>query len=268
MAFLTTHDINLYYECHGDGPPLMLIAGLASDAQSWMPVVPALSRHFTLILPDNRGAGQTRPLDAPISIKAMAQDHAALITHLGYSTLHVAGHSMGGAIALELALQRPDLVDHLVLAATNARLSKRNRVLFNDLDTLRQTSVDKVLWYKMLFQWLFKPTFFDDEKKVEDAAKLACAYRFAQSDLNFSRQLQAAYAVDFRDSLKDISAQTLVLLAQMDVLFPIDEAKSALKNIPNSTIHIIENTAHSIHWDNPEAFSEALIDFLPKLNEL
>ncbi len=267
MAVLNTNGIELFYERRGEGPPLMLIAGIASDSQSWMPVVERLSNKFSLIMPDNRGAGRTRPLDSPISIGKMAQDCAALIEYLGFEKVHVAGHSMGGAIALELTLQSAHLVDHLVLAATRAKLSMRNRVLFDDMAALRLGGVDKVLWYKMLFQWLFGVPFFANDRRVTEAAKLAIAYPHAQTAENFVRQLEAVKQADFRDDLGKIDVPTLLVLARNDLLFPLDEAKKSLKDIANAQIRIIENAAHSVHWDNPAAFCAAVENFVltPKM---
>jgi pimeloyl-ACP methyl ester carboxylesterase len=262
MAIFNTNEIALYYECHGSGPPLMLIAGLASDGQSWMPVVEALSPYFTLILPDNRGAGRTRPPDAPISIVQMADDCAALADHLGHKSLFVAGHSMGGAIAMTLALKNPQKVDRLVLAAMAAKMSSRNKILFKDMSALRQNGVDMQLWYKMLFQWLFHPSFFGDEKRVNEATALSLAYAHAQSDENFARQLEAVGAVDFRATLHTLQTRTLVLLACDDLLFPLAGAKAMLADLPDAEFEIIDHAGHSLHWDNPDAFCAALKAFL------
>ncbi len=262
MPYLKTRGARLYYECHGNGPPLLLIAGIASDSQSWFPVMDTLARHFTLILPDNRGAGRTRTQDTSFSIDTMADDCAALIAHLGHARVHVAGHSMGGAIAQNLAIRHPQLVDRLVLAATGAVMSMRNRILFNDLNALRQNGINMLLWYKMLFQWLFRPAFFEDERAVNGAAEQALAYVHAQSHDDFSRQLAAAMAVDHRNDLDQISAPTLVLAPRLDLLFGMKDAQGLGAAIAEARVQVIENAAHSLHWDNPQAFCDALRAFL------
>ena len=262
MATLKTGDIELYYECHGSGPPLMLIAGIASDSQSWMPVVPELARHFTLVLPDNRGAGRTGPDTAPLTIPAIARDCAALMTHLGHERMHVLGHSMGGAIAQTLVLEHPERVDHLVLAATGAKLSMRNRILFNDLSALRQGGVDPLLWYKILFQWLFRPAFFADERAVNGAAEQALAYAYAQSGDNFARQLAAAQKVDHREQLGQIAAPTLVMAAEDDLLFSPAAVRALSQAIAGARFALVKNAAHSLHWDNPHGFCAVVREFL------
>ena len=78
MASFSVNGVNLYYEVHGSGEPLLLIAGLASDSQSWLPVVEELASYYQVILPDNRGVGRTEPQDVEISIKAIAEDCLAI----------------------------------------------------------------------------------------------------------------------------------------------------------------------------------------------
>ena len=264
MPYLNTSGARLYYECHGHGPALMLIAGIASDSQSWLPVVDRLSRQFTLILPDNRGAGRTSTEAPELSISGMADDCAALIAHLGHERVHVAGHSMGGAIAQSLAIRHQHRVNRLVLAATGPVLSMRNRILFQDLDSLRQSGVDMLLWYKMLFQWLFKPAFFEDPRAVNGAAEQALAYAYAQDHDQFSRQLAAAMAVDYSEALGTIRSPTLILAPQLDLLFHMEDAQALCNAIADAQVQVIEDAAHSLHWDNPQAFCTALQDFLLK----
>ena len=101
-------DASLHYEIIGDGPPLLLIAGLASDGASWGPLLAELpERH--LILVDNRGAGRTRST-GPIRFGDLVADIASLIEALGIGPVDVVGHSLGGAIGLWLAAEHPRFV--------------------------------------------------------------------------------------------------------------------------------------------------------------
>jgi pimeloyl-ACP methyl ester carboxylesterase len=121
--------VDIHYEIHGDGAPVLMIAGLASDSQSWQPIVSDLASHYRLITVDNRGAGRTTPQDARVSVRAMADDCVALLAHLGLRSVHMLGHSMGGFVAQDCAIRHPDKVDSLILAATSSSSSRRN----NDL---------------------------------------------------------------------------------------------------------------------------------------
>jgi pimeloyl-ACP methyl ester carboxylesterase len=103
MSVLLTNNIELFYEIRSEGPPLILIAGLASDSQSWEPVMGSLSENFKVISLDNRGVGRTIHQDIDISIEKMTDDCISLLGHLGLESVHVLGHSMGGFVALDMA---------------------------------------------------------------------------------------------------------------------------------------------------------------------
>ncbi len=180
MPTLARPGLELYYEVDGDGPPLPLIAGLASDSQSWAPVRAALARRFRLVLPDPRGAGRSAPADAAVSVDLIAEDCAALLAHLRIESAAVLGHSMGGLVAHRLAVIAPGCVRTLVLAASGA-VDARAALLLGDLAAAREAGVPAELWFRMLFQWLFRPGFFADPRRVADAARLAAAYPYPQS---------------------------------------------------------------------------------------
>src|SRR5262245_65021527 len=95
-------EIEIYYEEHGSGDPLLLIMGLAADSQAWVFQLPAFAERFRTIAFDNRGVGRSSKPAGPYSIHQMADEAAALLDHLGIESAHVIGVSMGGMIAQEL----------------------------------------------------------------------------------------------------------------------------------------------------------------------
>ena len=100
MPMAKVNDLEIYYEIHGEGPPLLLVAGLASDSQSWQPVLDSLAADYQVIVFDNRGVGRTTPQEAGNSISRMADDCVGFARQLGIGKFHLLGHSMGGFIAL------------------------------------------------------------------------------------------------------------------------------------------------------------------------
>jgi 3-oxoadipate enol-lactonase len=125
MPLTLVNEIELYYESHGSGDPLLLIGGLGLAVSEMQPLIEALAAGHRVIAVDNRGAGRSAKPPGPYAIEQMAGDVQALAAHLGLSRAHVLGISMGGRIALALALERPELVDHLVLVSTGARTPRR-----------------------------------------------------------------------------------------------------------------------------------------------
>src|SRR5262245_44886597 len=107
----------MYHERHGEGPPLVLLHGAFGTIEScFAGLLPALARHFEVIAAELQGHGRTRDIARPLGYKEMADDTAVLLEALDIPRAHCVGYSMGGAVGLQLALDRPELVDHLVLA--------------------------------------------------------------------------------------------------------------------------------------------------------
>src|SRR5437870_12883303 len=118
MATAKVDSIELYYEEHGRGGPLLLIMGLAADSTAWMFQVPDFARRYRTIAFDNRGVGRSSRPPGPYTIHQMADDAAGLLDALRIARAHVLGVSMGGSIAQALALRHPERARGLVRART------------------------------------------------------------------------------------------------------------------------------------------------------
>ncbi|MEA4880803.1 MAG: alpha/beta fold hydrolase [Synergistaceae bacterium] len=252
----------LYYEIYGDGPPLLLIAGLGSDSASWQTVVPPLAKHFRVICLDNRGSGRSVCAEGSLSVDLLAEDCAALIGHLGHEKVHVAGHSMGGFIAQRLAVLHPDLADRLVLSATGAKSSRRNVLLFNDLARRLEEGEDSARWFRSLFYWIYTPALFERERALAGALDFALNYPWKQSPAFFRAQVEAIARFDGREGLERISAPVLVLAGEKDLLFPPEECREFAALIPGAKFKILQGAAHSMHAENPRTFAAAVVEFL------
>jgi 3-oxoadipate enol-lactonase len=127
MPTVRIRDIDIYYEIHGAGPPLVIIGGLALDVSEYKAFLPPLAAHATAIVFDNRGAGRTSKPPGPYFIEQMADDTAGLLEYLHLEKADVLGISMGGRIALALTLKYPQQVSRLVLVSTSARVRRHRR---------------------------------------------------------------------------------------------------------------------------------------------
>jgi pimeloyl-ACP methyl ester carboxylesterase len=110
-------DLSLYYEIHGEGRPLIVLHGAYMTIDLMGPIVPGLARTRQVIAPEMQGHGRTADIDRPVTYEAMADDTAALIRHLGIGEADVFGFSMGGGVALQVAIRHPELVRKLVVAS-------------------------------------------------------------------------------------------------------------------------------------------------------
>ena len=120
MPTVRVNDIDMYYEIHGEGEPVVLIAGLNSDHTLYqkLGIIPRLAERYKVVAFDNRGVGQSGKPDIPYSIEMMADDTAGLLHALGIEQAHLLGTSMGGRIATALALRHPQQVKSLILVST------------------------------------------------------------------------------------------------------------------------------------------------------
>ena len=252
------HDrASIHYEVLGEGPPLLLIAGIASDSASWGPLLPLLGGR-TLILIDNRACGQTR-VEGPVTLREMTDDCAALLMHLGLGAVDVVGHSLGGYIAFDLAARYPHQVRRLV-TLTSGAISAAGRVLFRDMARLYFTMVPQD-WFRLLFQWLFSDPFFADEANVAAAAEGSSHYAHRQSPGDFARQVAAidnAHAVD----RAEIVAPILAVAGELDLLAPPRTVIASHAGIADVQYMTIAGAAHSIHWEKPAETAAAISDFL------
>lgn len=112
---MKVNDINMCYEITGAGPPLLLITGIGQDHNAWAMMAPGLAAHFQLVLPDNRGVGQTDMPDVEYTVELMAADMLGLLNALEIESAHAVGHSLGAAIAFEMGRARPDRVKRVVM---------------------------------------------------------------------------------------------------------------------------------------------------------
>lgn len=253
MPSARINGVELYYEIHGTGPPLMLVAGLASDSQSWQPVVAGLSQKYSLILPDNRGTGRTSPQESEGSIQQMADDCVELLRYLNLPSVHLLGHSMGGFVALDCAIRYPERFRNLILAATSAANSERNNILMHDWAAYLESGMDLERWFRNVFYWIFTKQFFQDKETLNGALGYAINYPYPQSKTALKNQVNAISQFNCQTNLENIKSKTLVLYGQEDLLFSPEEI-SVLKAIHGSIFQPIEDAAHSIHMECPEVF--------------
>jgi pimeloyl-ACP methyl ester carboxylesterase len=127
---VTVGDLSMYYEEHGAGPWLVVILGLAGDVGESGELISPLAGHHRVLAFDNRGAGRTGKPDSGYTIEMMADDTAGLLRAVGIEQADVLGISLGGRIAMELAVRHPELVRRLVLASTAARVINNLRRKF------------------------------------------------------------------------------------------------------------------------------------------
>ncbi len=247
----------IHYEIVGEGDPVLLIAGIASDGASWGPLVPLL-RGRQVITIDNRGSGRSK-VEGPIEIFEIADDCAALLEHLGLGAVDVVGHSLGGMIGLLLAVRHPQKVKRLV-TLTSGNISAAARVLFHDMARLYFTMAPAD-WFRLLYQWLFSEPFFADERNVAAAALGSTAYPYRQSPGDFARQVAAIDRLGPTDA-SAVRCPVLAAWAELDLLAKEPGVREMHAGLPDVRFAEIAGAAHSVHWEKPAETAALIRDFL------
>jgi pimeloyl-ACP methyl ester carboxylesterase len=262
MPALARPGVTLHYDTRGRGTPLLLVAGLASDALSWLTVAEPLASRYRTIAPDNRGVGRTVPQDVPVDVDTLADDCAALLDHLGAGRANVVGHSMGGFVAQRLALRHPHLVERLVLVATSDGAGADNVEHFLALADDLDAGVDRATWFRSLFDAIFTRRFMADPTSVDAALHWALDYPYPQSPAAFRRQCEAMAAFDGRADLVRIACPALVIAGREDILFPPERCAAFAARLPGSKLVVLDGAAHAVHTEQPKAFVGAVAGFL------
>ena len=253
---------DLYYEVAGEGPPLLLIAGFSGNTTGWLPVQPALARHFTLIMFDNRGAGRSCVPPGPYTIAQMADDALVLLDHLGVDRAHVLGSSMGGMIAQEFALRHPERLDKLILNVTAARPTPvLTQFLTANIWAIEHGMPpgDRMFW---VLPWMASPAIMTDHEKVEQTLAMRQANPYPAPDAGMIAQAQAIMAHNALDRVGQITAPTLVLSAAEDILTPVAGGRELADAIPGAQFTVLPRGAHVTAAEYPAEVSSALLEFL------
>jgi 3-oxoadipate enol-lactonase len=255
----------LYYEVHGDGPPLVLLMGIGYDSSLWtLAQVPALSTRFQVVLIDNRDAGRSSRADHPYRIADMADDVAALLDALGIHRSHLLGLSMGGLIAQEFALRRADRLDRLVLTGTGAAPARRAVDPIEIWSWIKANDPSGDVFGSQQFVSLFSTAFLRNCDAVGDTAKMLASNPYAMDHEAYARQADAYRHFDALDRLGAITAPTLVIVGEQDLLTPPWIAREVADAIPDARFEVIlgDGSSHVVPIERPDDFNRLVSNFL------
>ncbi|MGA2282084.1 MAG: alpha/beta hydrolase [Candidatus Dormibacteria bacterium] len=221
--------IHIHCEVRGRGRPLLLILGLGADVSEYTALIDQLAARSQVIAFDNRGAGRTDKPDVPYSIELMAADALGVLDTLGVPRACVLGISLGGRIAMELALRHPERVERLILVSTSARVvpSWRRRHLYPILSGMP----------------LFRS-------------------RHPQPRYAFVRQLEASDGYDAGPRLHELGMPTAVMHGRSDRAAPLAMAEEMQREIPGSRLVTFRGGHLFFLIRERQRFVDAVADFV------
>jgi 3-oxoadipate enol-lactonase len=252
--------VGLYVEEHGDGEPLLLVEGLGQSLWAWREQIPVFAQRFRTIAFDTRGTGRSPVPDEPYGIPDLADDAAGI---LDGRAAHLVALSMGGYVALTLALARPELVRKLVLVGTGAggpdRVPRPDhvRAAFAAARGLPHEEYGRATMpYTFAAGWTERtPDRFEEILRARlrhptpyetiDAHMTAC-YRYYDEGCPVER----------------IDAAALVVHGDEDLIVPVENGRMLARRLPNAEYVELAGRGHNVPLEDPDTFNRLVLDFL------
>jgi len=265
MPMMKVNDIELYYQIHGEGTPLVLISGLGYPMWQWHLMVPYLEKHFQVILLDNRGVGNSDKPAGPYTASMLAKDTVGLLDALNIDKAIVMGHSMGGFVAQAMTLEYPERISKLILASTNFGGPHHVPVTPEAMAVLSDVTSDPVTRFK---NGLVVSTAPGWAEKNPEMIQNWIEWRVANpiDPVHYQAQLAIGLALlpeaaAFENKLPNVSVPTLILFGAHDKVVPPANADLLAKQIPDSQIRVLPDAGHFFPIEVPEEAAQVVIQF-------
>lgn len=262
MLKARVNDVALVYELNGAGDPLVLIHGAQSDRSIFNGLLPVFTNQFQVLTFDQRGSGQSEKPDNAYSIAMLADDTAALMDHVGFSSAHIIGVSMGGMIAQEFALRYAQKVRSLVLGCTTPGGPKAIPLAGEGVDSAYST---KELSAEERGRALAEAAFTEGyvEAHPEIVTAMIESRRNRPIDhVGFGHRMKAAFTHDTYERLPQISCPTLVITGKQDTLIAWENSDLLTQRIPNAKSVLLEPAGHVFWIEQPQQSREAMLTFM------
>lgn len=267
MPFATTNGVRTFYRAVGDGPPLLLIAGNGMDHTTFDDQLPAFAEHFRCIVYDMRGIGQSDVPDEGYTTVNMAQDALALLDALDVDRAHVAGYSLGGAIAQEMAATAPERIATLSLYSSFDRPDAYLRLRYDLLlKILLETTPE--IWAMFTAFSAFGDDYINANEKVvrEEIARREARWHSpgAPSKTGLAGHYRAILEHDASRHLAAIRCPTWIAVGSQDPVTPPSYARRMHSAIAGSRLEIFPDRPHRILNFQAAPFTEQALAFLLK----
>ncbi|MBY9019866.1 MAG: alpha/beta hydrolase [Candidatus Lokiarchaeota archaeon] len=274
MSFANVNGVKLSYLIHGVGNPVIFIHGFGAKKEIWKPQIRDISKKYKVITFDLRGTGESDRPDIPYTMKMLAEDIQSLMSAIGIKKAHIVGRSFGGMIAQHLTLMYPEMVDRLVLIATNygredtdwVEIAKTGR-----LEEIEMIQHDPIKAFKQKSKWVFHIKF---RREMEHNPNRKFYNSFSMNDLikestvNPSRiqdivnQAEAMKTHYTLKNLNKIKNKTLLIAASHDRQTPVSVMAEMRDRIPNSELKVIKDSGHFMTLSKASEINKLILNFL------
>ncbi len=242
--YVTVSGLRTYYEVHGAGRPVVLLHGGGMSAESWAQQVPALAEHYRVFVPERRGHGRTPDAEGPMSYAGMADETAALLDELGLREARVVGWSDGGAVAMHLALRRPDLVSKMVVIGAFAN----NDGATEGSAALLSGGEESLAMLHQMFEPLYTALSPDGPGHFKVVLE------------KWLRMWQEGPLLEVAE-LAGIGVPVLVMQGDHDGV-RVEHSAQIARTVPDAQLAVVPGTSHTLPLEKPDLVNRMLLDFL------
>ena len=264
MPLTTVNGVELYHEWHGpvEAPVAVFVNGLLTDVSSWTQHLPYFTERYRCLVYDCRGQGRSSKPDEPYTPRLHAADLAALCDELGIERALFVGLSNGGTALLYLAAERPTLFRALVVSGVFAHADALQQAKLRSWATAMETG-SPALRFDVSMPWVWGTRFLE--------ANLERVMKFRDRALLMPNQaainlIRGAMDHDARAVLPQVSAPTLVLVGDEDVLTPRWLASDLVGRLPNARLEVLAGGGHAAALEDPETFSARVLAFFGEVH--
>ncbi len=259
MPTLRVNGTSIHYLCEGVGPPLLLIHGLGSSGDDWAFQREDFVRAHRLVMPDLRGSGQSAKSPGPYSIALFAADLWALLDALGIESISILGFSLGGAVALEMALAQPTRVRKLVLC--NALANYRTDTWHKWWEARLQVALVQLLGLPRTARLIAK-RLFPHEDQAPKRQRVVDVVG-ANPKVAYLATIRALIGWSALDRIHAIACPVLILAAEFDYT-PLADKRNEVAHFPQVEFVVIEGSRHGTPFDASERFNARVLEFLAR----
>ena len=260
MPHAHVNGVDLHYLQEGEGDDVLLLCGLGDDLSAWDAQVGPFSEQYRVTVVDNRGVGRSSLPDGEFTVPDMAADAIALCDELGITRAHVMGFSMGGAIAQELAIARPDLVRSLGIIGSWAYSDQLFRNFIESSIYFSGLADDDEKFLRYFLGSTYSHAVWEDGR-IDAFATAFLEHPYPQELDAFQRTARAILTHDTRERLSAITAPALVLFGEEDIICPPRHSHQLAALIPDAQLIGVPGQAHQPFQEGPEEFNRIVLEY-------
>jgi len=260
---IAANGINVNYTLDGpaSAPVVTLSHSLAADLTMWDPQMRALTQKYRVLRYDTRGHGGTEAPAGAYTLSQLTDDARALLRALGIARTHWIGLSMGGMIGQTLALSSPEMLQSLSLCDTSSRIPADMKHLWDERIATVEAKGMEPLVEPTVARWL-TPKFIETHKDVIESVRAMIRRTPAKGYVGCCHAIKA---LDLTDRLKTITLPTLIIVGAQDMGTPLAASQAINQQIKGSELVVLDPASHLSNLEQPEAFTNALEQFLKRV---